>query len=460
MTGRKIQLPPKCNFRVAAFEWQSEGFVMTRLRAAVCAVVLVLGVPVLGARDFHMTVEGAGSRDGRGWENALAGDRLQTVFDETIQPGDRLLLGGGTYPSMAWVISSGGAAGRPKELLGVDRGAGLPLFAGNWSVENPSRGATAIRIAPGVSHISLQGIRLRGYVYGVHAPASPEAGRSNLRFGDVGMEQLRHGFYLADCDDVQFRACLLKRYTKHGFRFEQGCDRVTLQQCVADCSEGDTAWETRTELFPFGYLVNGGGSPNTEFFFEDCVARNHLMPLQTTKYPNGDGFVVEANAAGVQFVRCRALRNQDGGFDLKVPEVRLTDCVAAGNFRGFRIWSTGTLENCLAGWGTVGLWNNGGPVTATRCTFHELKDAAVLTDDKASQEVTLTNCLISAAAKAHRKTAQGNVVLRETVTSPGAGDAGYPRAEAAWDGLGNAMDSTAHPGKGYRSPAASKPLSK
>lgn len=424
---------------------------MLILRIAACALVVLFGTSKLLARDFHLTIHGAGARDGASWEHALGRDSLSFVFNEQMQPGDRLLVGGGTYPAMALVLSRGGEAGRAKEIIGADLGEGLPLFSGEWSVAHPAKGETAFRIEPGVSHITLQGVRIRGYAFGVHAPAAPGgAERTHLRFEDVKMEQLRHGFYLADCDDMQFRACVVRRYSKHGFRFEQGCDRVTLRDCVADCSEGDPQWERATEMFPFGYFLNDGRSPNTAFVFEDCVARNHLMPLQRTKYKNGDGFVVEKSASDVQFFRCRAIRNQDGGFDLKTKDVRLTDCVAVGNSRGFRIWFTGTLDNCFAGWGTVGLWTNGGPVRASRCTFHELSVAAVATDDGASQQVFLTDCLITGAGAVQHNTARGSVNLQGTVVTNPA-EAHYPKPEQGWDGSGNAMDSEAHRDKGYRS---------
>ena len=431
---------------------------MSLLRIATTASVLLFVSSTLLARDFYLTVQGAGSRDGSGWEDAMGKDRLQTVFNETMQPGDRLLLGSGTYGAVALVLSRGGEAGRIKEIVGEDRGTGLPLFTSTWVAEQPTKGATAFRIEPGVSHVTIRGIRIRNYAYGVHAPVTPNgAARTHLRFEELWMEQIRHGFFLADCDDVQFRACVLKYYTKHGFRFEQGCSRVRLAQCVADCSVRNQVWETKTELFPFGYLLNDGGRPNTSFVFEECVARNHMMPMQTTKYKNGDGFVVEGNSSNVVFVRCRALRNQDAGFDLKVHDVRLIDCVAVGNSRGFRIWATGTLENCFSGWSAVALWNNGGPVRASRCTFHELSDAAVLTDDDATLGVTLADCLISAAPTAQRNTGRGRVTLQGTVVaaSPGSNEI-YSRLEREWDGLGNAMDCETFPDKGYRSSLHSK----
>lgn len=424
---------------------------MFPLRVAILAFLFLGGTSVLPARDFFLTVEGAGARDGSSWENALGADRLPTVFNEAMQPGDRLLVGSGSYRAGELVLSRGGKPGRAKEIVGVDRGTGRPLFSGDWTVDNPSKGATAFRIEPGVSHVTFRGLRIRDYAFGVHAPPAPDGrSRSHLRFEEIEMERFRYGFFLADCDEVLLRDCGLKRYTKHGFRFDQGCDRVRLERCVTDCSEGDPQWETRTERFPFGYFLNDGGRPNTAFVFRDCVARNHMMPMQTTKYKNGDGFVAEGNASDVRLVRCRSIRNQDGGFDLKAREVRLADCVAVGNSRGFRIWSTGTLDNCFAGWGVVGLWSNGGPVRVHRGTFHEMKDAAVLTDDAATSEVSLVDSLITAAPKVQRNTGRGKVTLRGTVVM-GPGDANYRKAEKEWDGVGDAMDSGTHPDKGYRS---------
>lgn len=415
---------------------------------ALCAAFLPAS-GLLSASEFHLTPAGAGRKDGTSWAHAFDQQSLGSVVNERMQPGDCLLLGGGLYPAAALVIAQGGSAGQPKTIAGVDRGEGWPVFVGSWSVEKPTKGATALEIEAGVSHVVVEHLRIKGYAVGVYAPSVKSGpAREQLIFREVDMEQFRHGFYLSDCDDVQLSGCDLKRYSKHAFRFDQGCDRVTLRHCTADCSEGDAEWEKKTELFPYGFSVNDAGAPNTAFLFEDCLARNNLMPLQTTPYKNGDGFVVEENSSDVTFLRCRSIRNQDGGFDLKVRDVRLTDCLAIGNFRGYRIWATGTLTNCFAGWSTTGLWNNGGPVAVQRCTFHELRDEAVQTDKEAAHPVTLRDCLISAAGKPSRQRAGGEVVLNATVVAEG--DPQYPHPDPAWDGLGEAMNSRAYPDKGYR----------
>lgn len=401
------------------------------------------------AKDFHMTPTGAGDRDGRDWEHALAASAIGKFVNQSMRPGDRLLLGGGVYRDLRLTLSRGGAEQSPKTILGVDRGQGLPVLESTWSEDKPSKGATAIRIEPGVSRLVLGKLRIRNYMTGVRiSPAEKgKAACSQIVFDDVDIERVRYGFYLSDADDVRLENCDLKRYTKHAFRFEEGCDRVTVRRCSADCSEGDAEWETRTELLPFGFSINKGGAPNTGFLFEDCLAANNLMPLQKNRYKNGDGFVVEGNARDVRFIRCRAIRNQDAGFDLKVPGARLTGCVAIGNSRNYRIWAGGVFENCFSGWAGTGLWSNGASVAANRCTFHALK-TAVMTDDRAKEPIALTGCLISNTARTHRKTASGGGAVFESTEVAEAPD--FVRPAQDWDGLGTAMNSRAFPDKGYR----------
>ena len=349
---------------------------------------------------------------------------------------------------------------RPKQIVGVDRGEGLPVLRGTWNVDSPTKGATAVRIAAGVAHVSLKGLRIDGYVTGVSVvKASKGKDCSHLSFDDVDIRHSRYGFYLHDCDDMRLVDCDLTRYAKHGFRFEQGCERVELLRCSADCSEGDESWETKTESLPFGFSVNNGGSPNRDFLFDQCVASNNMMPLQKGKYKNGDGFVVEGNAQRVRFHHCRAIRNQDAGYDLKVEEVKLIGCVAVNNKRNFRIWSTGTLLNCFAGGGVLGLWCNGGPVLAQRCTFFGSSSAAVQTDDRAKLPVTLRDCIISHTQQAFRKTARGPIDSEGTIISSPTGpdkDPQFNEPTEHWNGVGAAFDSRQFPDKGYRSDLKTK----
>jgi hypothetical protein len=209
------------------------------------------------------------------------------------------------------------------------------------------------------------------------------------------MDHMRHGFYLSGFTDLTIADCDLKRYSKHGFRCEAACMDVRFERCTSDCSEGDAKWEEQTESLPVGFDVNDGGEPNRNLIFERCTARNNMMPLQKNRYKNGDGFVVEGNSENVVFKSCRSLRNQDGGFDLKVKDVLLQDCVAIDNKRNFRIWTTGRLTNCFSGWGNDGIWTKGGPIIVEQTTFAGNGTRAISLEDHATVGFDLRKCLIA-----------------------------------------------------------------
>jgi len=397
------------------------------------------------ATDFHVSHAGSGTKDGSNAANAAAAASASSLFNDTLQPGDRLLFSAGDYKGLSLNLAKGGTKEKPKVVVGA---AGA-VFSSNWTIEKPDKGATAIALAPGLSHVIFKDLAIRNYCFAVRANAAKETPRSGLVFDNVEMEQMRHGFYLSDCDDLTFRGCDMKRYSKHGFRFEQGCDRVRLSQCTADCSEGDAVWETKTEVFTFGFLLNNGGEPNTAFVFEDCLAKNNIKSNQTAKYTNGDGFVAEGNSKDVSYIRCRALRNQDGGFDLKVKDVTLTDCIAIGHRRDFRLWFNGTLKNCFGGWSQTGLWTKGGPVILDGCTFIGHRRSSLEIEDNAPGPLTLNNCLL-VTGDAKIGAAIGKYDGTGTVEVKTAEEAGLSKADPAWDGLGTAMDSSKHADKGYR----------
>lgn len=297
--------------------------------------------------------------------------------------------------------------------------------------------------------MTLRDVAIRGYQHGVRAAhAAGDPVRAGWRFENVDAANVRHGFYLSGFASLRLSGCDLKRYSKHGFRFDSACSDVALARCTADCSEGDAEWEKQTEAFPFGFFVNDAGAPCRGFVFEDCASRNHMMPLQTTRYRNGDGFVVEETAEEVVFRRCRALRNQDAGFDVKPADVRLEDCVAIRNKRDFRIWKSGRLSNCLAGWSEACLWTESGQVAAERCTFAAWQGSAVLAEEAAAR-VELRACLLAAdGVPANWE----RVTLIGCVQTTGLAGAGLRQPAEDWDELGPALDSIAHPAHGYRPP--------
>ncbi len=426
---------------------------MLKFSLAVCLSLTLFSLS--HAATYHVLPKATGTNDGTSWENAYGPSQLQSTVD-TLKPGDLLLIGSGTYEGVSLKISCQGEPQNPILIRGHNSGAGLPVLKSSWTIDDPTKGATAIQLDEKVSHLSVSQVQIDGYKMGIVAhPCKTVESRNHISFREIDIRNCRHGFYLSDCDDLSLEACRLVRYSKHGFRFEQGCDRVQLKNCVADCSEADAEWEKKTELFPFGFNINNGGTPNTQFHLEDCTAANNMMPLQKKRYKNGDGFVMEGNTQDVSLVRCKAIRNQDGGYDLKVDDISLKDCIGIGNGRQVRIWTTGTLENCYFGYGGTGLWNNGGPLSVNQCTFYKLGVAA-MTDDKAKQKITLSNCVIADCTKTYKKTASGGgVILDDTLveeadSSPSTDAKPATRPVPEWDGVGSPTAPETISGKGYQ----------
>lgn len=412
------------------------------LRLLSTAIFLALPLSDLNAADFHVSPSGKGT--GTSESDSAAASEISEIFNDRMSPGDRLLLAPGEYKEAKLDLLNGGTEDKPKTIEAKE-GA---VFVSSWTIEKPDRGATAILLAPGLSHTVFKNISISNYCFGVVAKNASDAPRIGLKFENVTIEQMRHGFYLSDCDSLELTDCVLKRYSKHGYRFEQGCNGVVLKNCLADCSEGDAVWETKTELLPFGFNVNNGGTPNSGFLFEDCVSKNNIKSNQKNKYTNGDGFVVEGNTTDVTFNRCRALRNQDGGFDLKVDKVTLTDCVSTHCRRSFRLWKTGTLKNCFSAWSTIGVWAKGGPVTVSDSTLVGLGRAAAETEGTEDQPITLRNCIFLPAEGAKNYSPKiGNVVFTGCISEGVA----FNKPVGDWDGAGPNYDSKSHPDTGYSS---------
>jgi hypothetical protein len=415
----------------------------------VASVLIVFGHATV-ARDWFAAPVGNGTKDGTSQENAIGTEALQSALDQ-FKPGDNLLLAGGEYRDLKLTVRSSGTPEQPISIRATDPTA-RPVVVSNWTIASPQNGPIAFFIQPGVSNLDIQDLTIRGYQQGVSARAVTGAvPRTGLRFQNVYMEHVRHGFYLSDCSNLALTSCKVVRYSKHAFRLDAGCSNVTFLHCLADCSEGDPEWEKLTEALPFGFVVTDGGAPNTNIAFDSCTSRNNMMPLQKSTYKNGDGFVVEGNSESVAFKRCIATDNQDAGFDLKVKDVRLDDCIAFRNKRDFRIWTTGQLTNCYAGWSPVGIWTNGGPIIAERCTIAGWKSSSVDTED-ASVGIELRKCLLvpDRAARPHPNQLK-RARLDDCIEAKDLQSAGLQRPPDKWNGEIPILESATYPDKGFRS---------
>lgn len=415
---------------------------------------------------YYLTVPGAGALDGSSWANALPASQLSTVLNTTMAAGDTLFIGSGNYGNRTLGLNTSGTAGKPKTVTGVDTGGGVPVFnSANWTRTNPDAGQySVIGVGAGASHWTISNLALRNCQYAVRANTSATP-RTGLVFRDLDIQLVRHGFYLSDCDDLVIEDCAVTSYTKHAYRLDLGCDNVVFSNCLADLSAGDATWWDYAEAFPFGFTVNNAGAANTQVSFVDCTANNNRRNAQGISYWNGDGFVVEGNAAGVSFTGCVAVNNEDGGYDIK-PAATFTNCVSVKNYRGFRLWNTAkTMTNCVSVYpfrrstgtpagadGGDGVWLQDGTAALDYVTVHG--NAGTGVKEEGAGSATVTNSLVSFTGAGGAFTA-GSVTLGAGTGTyrPGTGtDPAYVNPASTWSGTGTDMDSQTYGlTKGYNS---------
>lgn len=367
-----------------------------------CALTLTAVMAMASAawaKDYYATPQGAGDKTGADWANALDRHAMVSLLAETVEPGDRVMLGSGEYPLIGFrttktlAILRGGVDGKPVSIEGVDTGGGLPHVFGKYSVDNVKYHAhsyNGISLGEGVSHVRIAHLRLSHYMNGVTTGGK----NTHIEFDDVHIEQIREGFVLDGLSESVFRRCTIKSYAKRGMGFESKCDNLQVIDVEADCTGGADGW--KTEAFPFGFCIESESS-NHHIRFERCIARNNLWQGEPDKYWNGDGFVAEGKAHDISYYDCAALDNTDGGWDNKSRASVIERCVAAGNKRNFRVWNSNgdadhptRLIGCLSvhpykrggNSNALALWVTG-TAEAERCTFVGGESTAIQVDDHA-----------------------------------------------------------------------------
>lgn len=447
------------------------------MRARICNALLVIGTVLTlsqanFATDYYMTPSGAGSGNGSSWSNALQQSQMENVLDTSMQPGDVLHLGSGTY-SQAIHLDSSGTASNPKRISGESTGSGLPIMdMGTWSPSpNPAAGPPyAISFGNGTGYWTIENLVVQDAVRGIRTDDLVTSQCVGITLRNLTIRNCEHPVYIFYAKNWLIENVRATEYSKHGFRFDHNCSDIVVRNCTADLSGGDTTWYAVAEQFPFGFLVDTpvqGEGPNSNISFEDCLAQHHRKNTGQPSYWNGDGFVVNQGNTGIfKFVRCRALDNEDGGFDIKA-DAQMNGCVAFQNKRNFRFHSGNvSMTNCVSGYPqrlggccTIdGVWVHDAIVTMNFCTIHASGDYGV--EEDSAGQVTLNNSIVSFTGSSGTFTT-GSVTLGSTSVTyrPGSGvDPQYVSPQASWTGIGTNMNSTTYgTSKGYFQDSNSSP---
>jgi hypothetical protein len=459
------------------------------------------------AADRYLTPEGGGSRDGSSWENAAPGTResFQAAWD-ALAPGDTLHVGGGAYGALGIRTRRGGEAGRPMRLIGVDRGAGLPVFTSDF--DKRKGGATFFAAAEGVSHVEISGFHLKAYKRGVFIRGKGSDWKVSRLVIEGALEGIR-------CDggaepgkpefathDVVIADCRFDKFVKRGVRLQGGSYRWRIERCWADAGGKDWFVEPFAICFqlsgrpgnpiyakagdaaknpggaaPAGGAADDDGSdtdakpakddafgirPPSEIFamehdleLVDCVALNAYAEgtgKDQSRYWNGDGFCGESGSTGIRFIRCVAMHHTDGGWDMKCDNLEFIDCVAIDNKDNFRLWAGAPrLVNCVSAFAfkrggsgpTSGLWTRTS-VELKNCTFID----GPIVIEEAGRTVTFTDSIFVGSTKFKDPAA---VVFTNCHVGDGS-EAKIPAKKGfVWLKAGTEFDSPAFPDKGFSS---------
>lgn len=334
-------------------------------------------VPPPPGVSYYMTLNGAGNQNGLSWGNAFPMSNCRNVLNVIMQSGDTVFLEGANYGIANLVLESNGTPSARKTIIGVDRGAGLPLFVGN-SRSTSSEGNTSVYIRSGYGYWTVKNLRLQHRGWGLRAYGS----NPGLIIDSCSAYDNVNGFAFADSDDLVVQNCDSQRYTKFGFQWICACDRVTVKDCYADATgTGDTIdYGWRQAFNGAGFKLDrgtNGEANNTDVLFEDCETRNNNQDTTTVgDYEQGDGWLVEFANVNITWRRCISYDNQQGGWDIKGLNQLLENCVALRCGNGIKVWKNATLNNCISSESSKAVVIIGDTVnptlvlTANYCTFN------------------------------------------------------------------------------------------
>ncbi|MDQ8207300.1 right-handed parallel beta-helix repeat-containing protein [Coraliomargarita sp. SDUM461003] len=374
--------------------------------------LLLLGASALHAADYYVALKGAGTADGSSWENAFAFAQVDTVINETMEPGDTLYLEGNNYGSDTLEIKSSGTEAARMELIGVDRGVpGFPRPTFMGKSRSTNAGANIV-LRKGASFWTVKNLQSHRRGWGLKTDGE----NRRLIIDSVYTHNTVNGFGFYDCDQLYVVNCKAERYDRYGIHLAHSCDDVILRKCYTDCSgtgdEPDAGWWRHANPVGFYFHTSQGSQYpyNTNILVEDCVTRNNRQQTpQSGDYEQGDGFMVEFRNRNLTFRRCLSYDNQQGAYDMKGEEQVFEDCYALRSGNGFKIWNDGTMTNCIAaetrGNTVMLIGKKEDPnhiLNAEHCTFHVGTDgtgAAIWIErgQRGINQATLKNCLVTRA---------------------------------------------------------------
>ena len=314
----------------------------------------------------HYKKEQAGDFAGSNWDNAkgiasITADLAAQGVTTTEPIAYR--IGSSRYEPANYFIPStepltvtvGGTAQFPTQFecgdisadatsVGEDSGF---TFYGNktvpWSPTMSNGTFELIRIT--ASHLNFSGFRTSGFgswfpAYRIQAAVENVTISNHVSYDDSCVIRIEAG----SCDNLNMRNILAVNVASACFYFPDNSlsnstfDDITIISGAQDGRDG------------VGAIYVGEGNSNITFndvYISNTIDSliNNSEAVDQSAYVQGDGFILEDTASGLELNRCVVHGAGDAAFDIKSGSIVLNDCTGIATKFAFRFWGIGAEVN-------------------------------------------------------------------------------------------------------------------
>lgn len=329
-----------------------------------------------GTSVRHITVTGAGSRDGTTEANAGTLANLN-AFISAVGPGGTVCVHAGTYAT-GNSVTQGGSASAPVTIKGV---GGRPVIASTFDASTLAKtGPTSFEVR--ASNLVFQNFEFRhvGSCFRFRAGVSV----SNITLRDFRAENL------ATCVDTDrnsdaavagltIKNAMILQFTRGAIFLTSNTSNVLMEDLYIDMQPD--ALGGRGSDYPVGIALYDET--------RDVILRRGTVMNVVGKmdgYTQGDGIDGETSAKDILVEQSYFRGSQDGCIDTKAQNMLIRDTVAAECKRNYRVWqyiSPGPRVENVASYQPTNahFFIKGGDTTAVDITVHSDNAASLVAYD-------------------------------------------------------------------------------
>ena len=371
-----------------------------------------------GTSVRHITVTGAGTRDGLTEQNAGTMANLN-AFISAVGPGGKVCIHGGTYPT-GYTVTAGGAEGAPVTIQGVQ---GRPIFQSTFDA------STRAKTGPVAFHVRASNLVFNNlefshvgtcFAFRAVAPVA-HVTLSKFRAENVATCVDIERSTTASVTDLTVRDAMILQFTRGAIFLASNTDGVLIE---------DAYFDMQPER------IGGQGSDYVVGIAFYDTARNVVVRRATvlnvigkqTDYTQGDGIDGESSASDILVEDSYFRGSEDGCIDTKVRNMLIRNTIAAECKRNYRLWNSATpgpRVESVTSYQPRGahFFMRSGVTTATNIAVHSSNSASLVSYDCDTQCTFNVNGLSGTLLDASRLNATGTVtgntlVYGQAVTIP------------------------------------------